>query len=403
MKKFNTIDEAIEAYREGEMVIVVDDEGRENEGDLILASQMVTPEKINFLTKNARGMICVSIRSERAKELNLEFMVDENTALHHTPFTVTVDAKIGTTTGISAQDRAATIQTIIDPVTGPGDLVRPGHIFPLVAKKGGVLRRAGHTEAAVDLASLAGLFPSGVLCEIMDDDGTMARTNALMRFAEKYQLKIITIEDLIEFRRMREKLVQKIEQIDLPTQYGHFKLHLYQNILDESEHHVALVKGDVSKGGPVMVRVHSECLTGDAFGSKRCDCGDQLSAAMEQVENEGRGVVLYMRQEGRGIGLVNKIKAYAFQEKGKDTVEANEELGFKADLRDYGIGAQILKDLGLKKIRLMTNNPKKIVGLQGYDLEIVDRIPIEIKPNPYNEKYLSTKRDKLGHMILNRK
>ena len=403
MKKFNTIDEAIEAYREGEMVIVVDDEGRENEGDLILASQMVTPEKINFLTKNARGMICVSIKSERAQELNLEFMVDENTALHHTPFTVTVDAKIGTTTGISAQDRAATIQTIIDPVTGPGDLVRPGHIFPLVAKKGGVLRRAGHTEAAVDLASLAGLVPSGVLCEIMDDDGTMARTNALMRFAEKYQLKIITIEDLIEFRRMREKLVQKIEQIDLPTQYGHFKLHLYQNILDESEHHVALVKGDVSKGGPVMVRVHSECLTGDAFGSKRCDCGDQLSAAMEQVENEGRGVVLYMRQEGRGIGLVNKIKAYAFQEKGKDTVEANEELGFKADLRDYGIGAQILKDLGLKKIRLMTNNPKKIVGLQGYDLEIVDRIPIEIKPNPYNEKYLSTKRDKLGHLILNRK
>ena len=403
MKKFNTIDEAIEAYREGKMVIVVDDEGRENEGDLILASQMVTPEKINFLTKNARGMICVSIKSERAQELNLEFMVDENTALHHTPFTVTVDAKIGTTTGISAQDRAATIQTIIDPVTGPGDRVRPGHIFPLVAKKGGVLRRAGHTEAAVDLASLAGLVPSGVLCEIMDDDGTMARTNALMRFAEKYQLKIITIEDLIEFRRMREKLVQKIEQIDLPTQYGHFKLHLYQNILDESEHHVALVKGDVSKGGPVMVRVHSECLTGDAFGSKRCDCGDQLSAAMEQVENEGRGVVLYMRQEGRGIGLVNKIKAYAFQEKGKDTVEANEELGFKADLRDYGIGAQILKDLGLKKIRLMTNNPKKIVGLQGYDLEIVDRIPIEIKPNPYNEKYLSTKRDKLGHLILNRK
>ena len=403
MKKFNTIDEAIEAYREGKMVIVVDDEGRENEGDLILASQMVTPEKINFLTKNARGMICVSIKSERAQDLNLEFMVDVNTALHHTPFTVTVDAKIGTTTGISAQDRAATIQTIIDPVTGPGDLVRPGHIFPLVAKSGGVLRRAGHTEAAVDLARLAGLVPSGVLCEIMDDDGTMARTNALMRFAEKYQLKIITIEDLIEFRRMREKLVQKIEQIDLPTQYGHFKLHLYQNILDESEHHVARVKGDVSKGGPVMVRVHSECLTGDAFGSKRCDCGDQLSAAMEQVENEGRGVVLYMRQEGRGIGLVNKIKAYAFQEKGKDTVEANEELGFKADLRDYGIGAQILKDLGLKKIRLMTNNPKKIVGLQGYDLEIVDRIPIEIKPNPYNEKYLSTKRDKLGHLILNRK
>ncbi len=403
MNKFNTIEEAIEAYRGGEMVIVVDDEGRENEGDLILASQMVTPEKINFLAKNARGMICVSITSQRAKELNLEFMVDENTALHHTPFTVTVDAKAGTTTGISAQDRAATIQTIIDPHTGPGDLVRPGHIFPLVAKKGGVLRRAGHTEAAVDLAKLAGLTPSGVLCEIMADDGSMARTDTLMDFADKYQLKIITIEDLIEYRQNREKLVLQKDIIDMPTEYGHFKLYLYQNILDESEHHVALVKGDVSKGEPVLVRVHSECLTGDVFGSKRCDCGDQLAVAMMQVEKEGRGVVLYMRQEGRGIGLVNKIRAYAFQEKGKDTVEANEALGFKADLRDYGIGAQILKDLGLKKIKLMTNNPKKIVGLQGYNLEIVDRVSLEMEPNKYNEKYLSTKRDKMGHLILNRK
>jgi len=402
MNHFNSIEEAVDACKKGEMVIVVDDEDRENEGDMILASEMVSADKINFLTKYARGMICVSITAARAKQLDLDFMVERNTALHHTPFTVTVDARKGTTTGISAQDRAKTIQTIINPDAGPDDLVRPGHIFPLVAMKGGVLRRAGHTEAAIDLARLAGFIPSGVLCEIMDDDGGMARIPSLLVLARKFNLKIITIQDLIEYRRLREKLVKRLEIIDLPTDYGHFKLHLYQNLINENEHHVALVKGDISADEPIMVRVHSECLTGDVFGSRRCDCGDQLTAAMQQVEKEGKGVVLYMRQEGRGIGLVNKIRAYAHQEKGKDTVEANEELGFKADLRDYGIGAQILKDLGLKKIRLMTNNPKKIVGLHGYDLIIIDRVPIEIEPNQYNEKYLMTKRDKLGHLILNK-
>jgi 3,4-dihydroxy 2-butanone 4-phosphate synthase/GTP cyclohydrolase II len=400
MNKFNTIEEAIADFKEGKMLIVVDDEDRENEGDLIIASQMITPEKINFLTKYARGMICVSITSDRAKELDLDFMVAENTALHKTPFTVTVDAKKNTTTGISAYDRATTIHTIIDPRSTPNDLVKPGHIFPLIAKDGGVLRRAGHTEAAVDLAILAGLVPSGVLCEIMDDDGSMARVPKLKKMAEKFDLKIVTIQDLIEYRRIREKLVKCRKTVDMPTKYGHFILHLYQNIISENEHHIALVKGDITPEEPILVRVHSECLTGDVFGSQRCDCGDQLANALKQVEREGRGVVLYMRQEGRGIGLVNKIMAYAVQEDGKDTVEANEVLGFKADLRDYGIGAQILKDLGLRKIRLMTNNPKKIVGLHGYDLEIVDRVPIEIFPNEHNENYLLTKRDKLGHMIL---
>jgi 3,4-dihydroxy 2-butanone 4-phosphate synthase/GTP cyclohydrolase II len=401
MSAFNSIEEAIDDFKAGKMLIVVDDEDRENEGDFILASQMITPEKINFLTKNARGMICISITSGRAKELNLDLMVADNTALHKTPFTVTVDARKGTTTGISVYDRAATIHTMIDPRTGPDDLVRPGHIFPLIAKDGGVLRRAGHTEAAMDLARMSGLMPSGVLCEIMNDDGQMARVHDLKKIAEKFDIKMISIQDLIKYRSKGEKLVRRREVVDMPTQYGDFNLYLYQNVLDESEHHIALVKGGILDEKPTLVRVHSECLTGDVFGSQRCDCGDQLAAALQQVEREGRGVVLYMRQEGRGIGLVNKIFAYALQENGRDTVEANQELGFKADLRDYGIGAQILKDLGLKKIRLMTNNPKKVVGLAGYDLEIVERVAIEINPNEHNEKYLKTKRDKLGHLILN--
>jgi len=401
MSTLNSIEEAIDDFKAGKMLIVVDDEERENEGDFILASQMVTPDKVNFLTKYGRGMICVSITSGRAKELDLDLMVEDNTALHKTPFTVTVDAKKGTTTGISAYDRAATIHTIIDPRTKPDDLVRPGHIFPLIAKDGGVLRRAGHTEAAVDLARLSGLMPSGVLCEIMNDDGKMARVKDLSQLSKSLGIKMISIQDLIEFRRIREKLVRQRAAVEMPTQYGDFKLYLYQNVLDESEHHIAIVKGGTLDDKPTLVRVHSECLTGDVFGSKRCDCGDQLAAALRQIEREGKGVVLYMRQEGRGIGLANKIFAYALQEKGKDTVEANKELGFKADLRDYGIGAQILKDLGLKKIRLMTNNPKKVVGLGGYDLEIVERVPIEINPNEYNKNYLKTKRDKMGHLILN--
>ncbi len=400
MSIFNTIDEAIDDIRQGKMLIVIDDEDRENEGDIIMAAEKVRPEDINFIAREARGMICVSIKHDRAKELDLEFMVDDNTALHSTPFTVTVDAKHRTTTGISAFDRAETIQTIVDEDTTPGDLARPGHIFPLVAKDGGVLRRAGHTEAAVDLARLAGLKPAGVLCEIMDDDGNMARVPRLKKMADEFGLKIITIADLIEYRQIREKLVNKRAVIDMPSKYGQFKLHLYENKLNPVEHHIALVKGDVTSGEPTLVRVHSECLTGDVFGSSRCDCGDQLNTALQIVEKEGNGVVLYMRQEGRGIGLVNKILAYSLQDEGKDTVEANEILGFKADLRDYGIGAQILKDIGLSQIRLMTNNPKKIVGLEGYNLEIVERVAIEICPNDNNKKYLKTKRDKMGHLIL---
>lgn len=398
-RNFETIKNAIKKFRNGEMIIVVDDEDRENEGDLIMAAEFVTPEAVNFITKEARGILCVAITPERAQELELQMMVKENTSLHQTPFTVSIDYIHGTTTGTSAFDRAKTIKAITDKNVKPEDFAKPGHIFPLVAKKGGVLKRAGHTEAAVDLAKLAGLYPAGVLCEILDSDGSMCRGENLQKFAQQHNLSIISIADLIEYRRRKEKLVRKIVEVNLPSKYGDFKLHLYENILDSSENAIALVKGKIDDGEPVLVRVHSECLTGDVFGSLRCDCGEQLATALQMIEREGRGVLLYMRQEGRGIGLVNKLIAYSIQEKGKDTVEANEALGFKADLRDYGIGAQILKDLGISKIRLLTNNPKKIVGLKGYDLEIVERVPIEIPANEKNKNYLKTKKEKLGHLF----
>ena len=398
--KFDSIEEAIDDIRNGKMVVVVDDADRENEGDLIMAAELVRPEDVNFITREARGMLCVSITKERAKELDLEFMVRENTALHETPFTVSVDAKDGTTTGISTYDRSHTIRKIIDLATKPDDLAKPGHVFPLIAEKGGVLKRAGHTEAAIDLARLAGLKPAGVLCEVMADDGTMAKGDKLIDFKNKHDLKLISIADLIEYRTRTEKLVTCRVVVDMPTVHGAFKLHLYENKLDTKEYHLALVKGKVENDDPVLVRVHSQCLTGDVFGSMRCDCGDQLDSAMQMIQNEGRGVLLYMRQEGRGIGLPNKLLAYELQEHGKDTVEANEALGFKPDLRNYGIGAQILSDLDIKNIRLITNNPKKIVGLEGYGLKIIERVPIEICPNELNKKYLQTKRDKMGHLIL---
>ncbi len=396
---FDKIEDAIEDLKKGKMVVVVDDEDRENEGDIIMAAEKVTPEAVNFITREARGMLCLAIDRERARQLDLEFMVEQNTALHQTPFTVTIDYKHGTTTGISAFDRAKTILAAIDPIVNASDFARPGHIFPLVARNGGVLKRAGHTESAVDLAKLAGFNSAGVLCEIMDEDGSMARVPQLKKFAEKHELKLITIADLIEYRRRKEKLVRKKVSVDMPSKHGTFKLHLYENLLDNNDNPIALVKGNVSSDEPVLVRVHSECLTGDVFGSMRCDCGDQLASAMKMIEEAGRGVILYMRQEGRGIGLVNKLMAYSLQESGSDTVEANEQLGFKADLRDYGIGAQILKDLGLRKIKLLTNNPMKIIGLKGYDLEIVERVPLEIQPNEKNENYLKTKKSKLGHIL----
>lgn len=396
---FNTIEEAIEDFRKGKILIVVDDEGRENEGDFIIAAEFCTPEVINFIAKEGRGIICAPLTTERSKELLLDLMVETNTSLHETPFTVSVDYIHGTTTGVSAFDRARTIHALIDLHTKPSDLARPGHVFPLRAFEGGVLRRAGHTEAVIDLCKLAGLHPAGVLCEIMNEDGSMARVPELMKIAEKFKLKIITIKSLIEYRMQREKLVQRVVTTKLPTKYGTFDVHLYRSETDSKEH-IALVKGEISSETPVLVRVHSECLTGDVFGSLRCDCSDQLIAAMKLVEKEGRGVILYMRQEGRGIGLGNKLKAYKFQDDGLDTVEANEKLGFRADLRDYGIGAQILRDLGVGKMRLMTNNPKKVVGLHGYGLEIVERVPLEAEPHEINEKYLKTKRDKLGHLIL---
>ncbi len=399
MRKFDEIDTAVDDIHQGKAIIVVDDEERENEGDFVVAAEKITPQVVNFLAKHGRGIICVALLPDRTDHLDLDMMVEENTSLHKTAFTVSVDALKGTTTGISAADRATTIRSLVDSRTQPSDLGRPGHIFPLRAMEEGVLRRAGHTEAAIDLARLAKLYPAGVLCEIMNDDGTMARVPELMKIASDFGLHIVTIRDLIGYRMKREKLVSKIVVTKMPTRYGYFDLHLYQSVLDKKEH-LALVKGEIQGEEPVLVRVHSECLTGDVFGSMRCDCGEQLHTAMRMVEEEGRGVVLYMRQEGRGIGLVNKIKAYKLQDDGHDTVEANEKLGFKADLRDYGVGAQILVDLGVRKMRLMTNNPKKIVGLEGYGLEVVERIPIETEPNEINHRYLETKRDKLGHLIL---
>ncbi len=395
---FATVDEAIRDIRAGRLVIVTDDESRENEGDLVCAAAKVTPDKVNFMARHGRGLVCVSLSAERCAALNLAPQAGDNTALHGTAFTVSVDAVKGTTTGISAHDRAATIRALVNPRTRPEDLARPGHVFPLVAAEGGVLVRAGHTEAAADLARLAGLEPAGVLCEIMADSGRMARLPELQRFARRFRLKIVTIRDLIAWRRRREKLVKRIVETTLPTDYGEFRCYVYEEVA-EPYAHLALVRGDVRGQERVLVRVHSQCLTGDVLHSLRCDCGPQLARALELIAREGRGVLLYMRQEGRGIGIANKLRAYALQDKGLDTVQANVALGFAPDLRDYGIGAQILADLGLSSIRLLTNNPRKIVGLRGFGLEVVERVPIVVRPGRRNVRYLVTKRDRLGHLL----
>lgn len=396
--QFDPIESVIADIREGRMVIVTDDEDRENEGDLVCAAQLVTAQHVNFMAKHARGLICAPITEDKARALGLPAMASRNRDAFSTAFTVSVDAASGVTTGISAPDRALTVGILANPHAQAADLVQPGHIFPLAAKPGGVLRRAGHTEAAVDLATLAGLEPAGMICEVMSDDGTMARLPELMAFAKTHGLKICTIESLIKYRRDRERLVEREQVIKMPTDFGDFDLHLYRSKLSD-EHHLALVKGSIDDGEPVLVRVHSECLTGDVFGSRRCDCGGQLHTALQRIEQEGRGVLLYMRQEGRGIGLPAKIHAYKLQEQGYDTVEANLKLGYPMDLRDYGLGAQILFDLGIRTIRLMTNNPRKVVGLQGHKLEIIEQVPIKLEPNEHNAKYLETKRDKMGHEL----
>ncbi len=394
---FHSIEEAVADLKEGKIVIVVDDEDRENEGDFVALAEGITPETINFMATHGRGLVCTPISEEIALKLDLSPMVVANTDSHGTAFTISVD-HISTTTGISAQERASTVRELVNADSLPSDFKRPGHIFPLIGKNGGVLRRAGHTEAAIDLAQMAGSKSAGVICEIMKEDGTMARVPELVELAKQHNMKLITIKDLITYRNKTEQMVKREVEINLPTEFGDFKAIGFSNVLDEKEH-VALVKGEVATGEPVLVRVHSECLTGDVFGSARCDCGSQLHAALSQIEKEGRGVLLYMRQEGRGIGLINKMKAYKLQEEGLDTVEANEQLGFAPDLRDYGIGAQILKDLGISKMKLLTNNPRKIAGLKGYDLEVTDRVALQMPHNKNNEDYLKTKKSKLGHML----